>query len=163
MKTKAAITHSVQAGGTVSQYEHKGVKINFEVVRARFCADLNGTRIFAPSLDSMRKKIEEHQAMKFEAFDIIDARYDSVDSVRIIDLRRSTYGSKNFVFVNGEGREYTHVTPHTPKNMEMVKASLQLTKANRAKIEKLNAEIEKARNAIPFVRAADYRYKGAKS
>lgn len=146
-----------------AQYEHKGVKINFDIVRARFCADLKGVRLFAPSLDSMKKKIDEHQALKFEAFNAYEFNMEEVESVRVITVRKSNYYNGRLVFATANGREHAAIPLHTPVNKALIKEYQNVWKTNRAKIKQLEAEIDKARVAIPMVKAEDYRVKGAQS
>lgn len=146
-----------------AQYEYKGVKINFDIVRARFCAQLPNVRLFAPSLDSMRKKITDHQAMNFEPFSAFEFNNDELEAVRVITVRQSAYLNGRFVFVTASGREHSAIPLQTPVNKALIKEYHNVLKINRAKVKQLEAEIEKAREAIPMVKAEDYRVKGAKS
>jgi hypothetical protein len=124
-------------------WEYHGVTIKISD-HGHFYADPAGQkRLTGPSLDSVRKKIDDLRKVEFEPFDIIDIQWPSQgDSYRgpkagkyavrkVIGIERDSRGMK-FQLAPDEGKtfrnsEVSNVIPNTPRNIARVKQALDLT------------------------------------
>lgn len=142
------------------EYEHNGVKIQFDQQRATFIAVVKDNRITAPSLDAIKSKIVAAQKIKFEPFKaLIIEGYGqrSLQPVTVVGVKKSMHrGSDKFYFVTSIGRTVSSVAEDTPANRRAFKEwreSVDRAEKSRKAMEEISEEAE---GKIKHLEAADY-------
>ena len=134
------------------EYEHKGIKINFDEVRAQFSARIGGQMFRSASLASVKKKIDK--AETFQPFDALrmpswedkknNANYIPV---RVIGIKKPA-GKQTWrnspEWVIESGRELRSLWKDTPENRKAIDDREALRKLHNELLEKMKKEKDEA-------------------
>lgn len=146
-------------------WTHQGITISFNTVTAKFYAPAGGKTIYAPSLDALKKQIDKalDRSANFTPFDAVEVgdRGTGIEEVKVIglgkvDQRHSWKGKYEFRIQEGHNvRGRGTAIPATAANLKVVKAFEEMCKKNRSEIARLESEINRAREKLPYVKAED--------
>jgi len=130
------------------EYEHKGIKIDFEQGSGWFSAIIAGKVVYAPSLTAIKARIDKHAQDTFTPFKAL--RWDQFDSkqtvVNVVGVRNPKKNDrynrrKQWILDDGDTREV--VAAYTPENLarikEYEKRYREVAKAKEQLIDELDA------------------------
>lgn len=144
-------------------WTHKGIAIELMEVSGSFSAIIGGKRQVAPSLDAIKKRIDDAAKIGFEPFKALEyGRDDKITVYEVTGITRVTRGRRwgssgeRFITTASYSPERSSVTPDTLEARQAVKAWQALSKKNNAEIDRLKKAMEKAQKAIPVVSASAY-------
>lgn len=121
----------------MSEWTHEGVKISLNE-RGAFTATIKGKFQSAPSLDAMKKRIDESKRdtfVPFEAYQI--GRYSDRSDLKaftvtgVVKLRTTRYSTRTHSFQCSDNRERDYVNPVTPENTKAANEYLSALKETR--------------------------------
>lgn len=148
----------------MKNWAHKGFEITFHDSCEEFRATVNGATLASPSLDAIRKKIDKALVIDFKPFKAVSGSLDDLKVFDVTGLGKSAGGRRGYgrgepCFITGElgyGHEKDSVVPATPDNIALIKfANKEWDECSKI-IKAAEARREKARHAIPTLRARDY-------
>jgi hypothetical protein len=135
----------------MSVFVHNGVEITLNESSGKFSAAINGERVTSASLSAIKKKIDK--PAEFQPFPAIVMDFGGAKDVFIVrkkKLKAASWRAK-FSWVDDKGREYGAVIPSTQEAKDAIAKWKETRDRNKAEIERLNDEIDEAREAIPAV------------
>lgn len=153
-----------------TKFKHGGIDIEFNTVRGDFSATVNGKNVRKPSLDAMKKHIDNTAKSTFAPFTALARKDDygatpvndkdfNVYEVIGIEKCRGRYKSNNHQFLLGPrgSRTRERVMVDSPENRKAVKAHDDYREETaRIRNEREDRERELAR-AIKYHVADDYK------
>jgi hypothetical protein len=155
-------------------YTHKGTKITFDSERAVFRAERDGRTMRAPSLDAIKKQIEE--ATKFDAFDayiegsgytfkrLVEEHPERVAAHAkvggydryLVKLRIVGFDRKEKQFRDEDGQTHHAIIRAVTGAVEAWVAHEDVRRQKLEREAQLQAEVNDAHKKIPFFRASEY-------
>ncbi len=145
------------------EWMHKNVKITMD--DADFAAKVGTVSISAPSLTSVKKKIDAALTNKFVTFRAIEESLDGeIVSLNVIDCRKAgnndriSRGSMMFVTDTKDARDaqQSSIYPDTPKNRAAMKKYIKLRDDGENQKKAINVAISKAKDEIEFIAARNF-------
>lgn len=147
-------------------FEHKGTPIAFNEKTGEFFATINGVNVRKPSLDAMRKVIDESKKVKFDPFKALTFNNTSIEVVKVVGVdkaRRSDWRAGSHVFIikvgkNGLTRR-PEVTPDTAPARVAIRKYQQAHKKETDERKRLDDNTRNALSAIPAIRPDEFTTK----
>lgn len=145
-------------------WTHRGVTIKLISSNGQFSAEMPGRKLRAPSLDAMKKKIDEN--MTFEPFDAFTEEngYSSVRKdekiaaehkspgkhyhPRLVRRHIVAYDRANERFVDDAGQVYREVIRSEPGIIEAWREMMEAEDRKAERIAQLDAEIDVHKNKL---------------
>lgn len=156
-------------------YRHRGVKITFNAERAYFSALVNGKRATTPSLDAMKKRIDDMVSYGFIQFDAL-IEYEGYSAKRIpqeqwaaqcsvlpksssaydptLRILRSVkivaFDRKESRYVDEEGQQHWSVIEDKPGAIEAWRDYWEAHNRQTERERQLQAEVNEMKAKIPY-------------
>lgn len=125
-------------------FTHRGVEITISD-NGRFNAVAAGRRLWGPSLESIKKKLD--QALPFAPFTAIFSGRNGVHEVRIVGVLEDRYGRK-YSDEDGKTHHHTSLYADTPENRAAIQAHHDGWAAEHARHEQEKERLCEMRNAL---------------
>lgn len=144
-----------------TQYEHSGIKIDFDENSAQFSATINGKLSRSPSLAAIKKRIDAASASTFKPFKaIVFGHYSGMKEVSVTGIhvpRKNDRFNRTPRWDTSDDSKPAEVTLDTPANRDAAKAYLKRYKEVEKIEAKFAAELEAMLDAIPTIKPEDYK------
>lgn len=161
----------IAADPAKTEWVHKNIKIEVNPRTGNFEATVNRMSITKPSLDAIKKYIDEKDKLAFEPFEALEIgtrswqrNYNKIVEILVCDIDKTRQSTTFKVQARREGHELSNHYPKsvikdTPENRKVLAEILAYEKETQRIDSERAAHIRTLREKVQYISVGDYLLK----